>query len=43
MVAEVLALLPGMEFKTLMEMYWDELLFWHGKAVDTAKRLRGVT
>jgi hypothetical protein len=42
MVAEVLALLPGMGFKTLMDMYWDELLFWHGKAVDTAKRLRGI-
>jgi hypothetical protein len=43
MAAEVLALLPGMDYKSLMDMYWEELLFWHGKAVDTAKRMRGIT
>jgi hypothetical protein len=43
MVAEVLALLPGVGFNALMDMYWEELLFWRGKAVETAKRLRGMT
>jgi len=42
MVAEILALLPGMDFSTLMDMYWEQLSFWHEKAVKVAKAIRGV-
>jgi hypothetical protein len=43
MVAEILHLLPGMDFSSLMNMYWEELSFWHEKAVDTYKALhRGL-
>jgi hypothetical protein len=41
MVAEILALLPGMDFLTLMNMYWEELSFWHEKAVSVHKALHG--
>jgi hypothetical protein len=37
MVAEILMLLPGMDFMTLMGMYWEQLSFWHEKAVDVYK------
>ena len=43
MVAEILLLLPGMDFTTLMDMYWEQLSFWHEKAVNTAKAIRGVS
>ena len=43
MVAELLALLPGMDYQTLMNMYWDELAFWHEKAVAVYKKLHGVS
>jgi hypothetical protein len=43
MVAEILALLPGMGFETLMNMYWEELSFWHGKAVGVHNALHGVS
>jgi hypothetical protein len=42
MVAEILLLLPGMDYETVMNFYWDELSFWHDKAVTVFKRLRGV-
>jgi len=41
MVAEILMLLPGMDFTTLMNFYWEELSFWHEKAVSAAKAIRG--
>jgi hypothetical protein len=41
MVAEILHLLPGMDFPTLMNFYWEELSFWHEKAVKVAKAVRG--
>jgi hypothetical protein len=41
MVAEILALLPGMGFSNLMQMEWEELSFWHEKAVSVAKAMRG--
>jgi hypothetical protein len=41
MVAEILHLLPGMDYATLMDFFWEELSFWHKKAVDTAKAVRG--
>jgi len=41
MVAEILMLLPGMDFTTLMDMYWEQLSFWHEKAVNAAKAVRG--
>jgi len=41
MVAEILLLLPGMDFATLMDMYWEQLSFWHEKAVVAAKAIRG--
>jgi hypothetical protein len=41
MVAEILMLLPGMDFAALMNMYWEELSFWHEKAVKTARVIRG--
>jgi hypothetical protein len=43
MAADILALLPGMDYGTVMNFYWDELLFWHKKAAAAAGRLRGVT
>jgi len=42
MVAEILALLPGMGFATLMDMNWEQLSFWHQKAVDVYKAVHGV-
>jgi len=42
MVAEILMLLPGMDFATLMDMYWEQLSFWHEKAVSVYKAARGV-
>jgi hypothetical protein len=41
MVAEILLLLPGMDFSTLMDFHWEELSFWHEKAVNAAKAIRG--
>jgi hypothetical protein len=41
MVAEILMLLPGMGFGALMDMYWEELSFWHDKAVKAARVIRG--
>ena len=41
MVAEILLLLPGMDFATLMDMYWEQLSFWHKKTIDAAKAIRG--
>jgi hypothetical protein len=41
MAAEILMLLPGMDFTTLMDMYWEQLSFWHEKAVNAAKAIRG--
>jgi hypothetical protein len=42
MAAEIFALLPGIRYETVMDFYWEELLFWHKKAVTVARRLRGV-
>jgi len=42
MVAEILMMLPGMDFSTLMDMYWEQLSFWHEKAVDVYKAVHGV-
>jgi len=42
MVAEILAMLPGMDFSTLMDTRWEQLSFWHEKAVKAAKAVRGV-
>jgi hypothetical protein len=42
MVVEILVLLPGMGYETLMNMYGEELMFWHEKAVDVYKRVHGV-
>jgi hypothetical protein len=42
MAAQILALLPGMDYASVMDMTWTELSFWHKKAVETAKILRGV-
>jgi len=41
MVAVILVLLPGMDFSTLMDMYWEQLSFWHEKAVSVTKAMRG--
>jgi hypothetical protein len=41
MAAEILMLLPGMDFATLMEMHWEQLSFWHEKAVGVTKAIRG--
>jgi len=41
MVAEILMLLPGMDFSTLMDMEWEQLSFWHDKAVNVTKAARG--
>jgi hypothetical protein len=43
MAAEIFALLPGMGYETVMNFYWEELLFRHKKAATAAKRLRGAT
>jgi len=43
MVAELLALLPGMNYQSVMDMDWNEFSFWHGKAVSVYKRIRGIT
>jgi hypothetical protein len=42
MVAQMLYVLPGMGYETLMNMYWEELCFWHEKAVDVYKRVHEV-
>jgi hypothetical protein len=41
MVAEILALLPGMDFLSLMDMHWEQLSFWHEKAVSATMAMRG--
>lgn len=41
MAAEILALLPGMDYASLKDMYWEEFALWHGKALKVAKALRG--
>jgi hypothetical protein len=41
MVAEILAVLHGMDFKTIMDMYWEELSFWHEKAVNVSRTMYG--
>jgi len=41
MVAEILLLLPGMDFSTLMDMYWEQLSFWHEKAVEAYNAVHG--
>lgn len=41
-VAELLALMPGMSFDNVMDMYWRELAAWHGAAVSVAKKIRGA-
>jgi len=41
MVTEILVLLSGMDFTTLMDMYWEQLSFWHEKAVKVTKAIRG--
>jgi hypothetical protein len=43
MAAEIMALLPGMDYQSLMDMYWEELRFWHEKAVNVYKALHGMT
>jgi hypothetical protein len=43
MVAEILAVLPGISYETVMNFYWDELSFWHNKAVSVYKRMHGAT
>jgi hypothetical protein len=42
MVAQMLYMLPGMGYETLMNMYGEELIFWHEKAVDVYKTVHGV-
>jgi hypothetical protein len=42
MAAESLALLPGMGFETVMNFSWEELSFWHKKAVEVYKALHGA-
>jgi hypothetical protein len=42
MAADILAPLPGIGYGTVMNFRLEELLFWHGKAVSVAKRLRGA-
>jgi hypothetical protein len=42
MAAEILAILPGMGFKDVMDMLWEELSFWHSKAVGVRKKMLGV-
>jgi hypothetical protein len=42
MAADIFALLPGIGYETVTHFGWEELLFWHGKAVSAAKRLRGI-
>jgi len=37
MVVNLLAVLPGMSYETVMNFTWDELNFWHKKT----NRLRG--
>lgn len=39
MAFDIMAVLPGISFETVMGFYWEELLFWHRKT----ERLRGVT
>jgi hypothetical protein len=41
MVAEILVLLPGMDFMSLMDMSWEQLSFWHDKAVSVTRAMRG--
>ena len=41
MVAEILYLLPGMDFQILMDMGWEQLSFWHGKAVEVHRAIHG--
>jgi len=41
MAAEILLLLPGMGFETVMDMYWEQLLFWHEKAVEAYNAVYG--
>jgi hypothetical protein len=43
MVAEILTLMGGMSYESLMEMYFEELSFWHKKAVDVYKATHGVS
>jgi hypothetical protein len=42
MVAQILGVLPGMGYETLMNMYWEELIFWHEQAVRVYTTLHGV-
>jgi hypothetical protein len=42
MVTVILMLLPGMDFATLMDTYWEQLSFWHEKAVEVYKAVHGV-
>lgn len=37
MMVNLLAVLPGMSYETVMGFTWDELNFWHKKT----ERLRG--
>lgn len=43
MAAELLALLPGMSYETVMNFYWEELSFWHEKAINVYKAMHGVS
>jgi hypothetical protein len=42
MVAQILYMLPGMGYDTLMNMYWEEVSFWHEKALGVYKTVHGV-
>jgi hypothetical protein len=42
MAVEILMMLPGMDFATLMDMYWEQLSFWHEKAVEIYKAAHGM-
>jgi hypothetical protein len=41
MGAELLALLPGIDFQSLLDMSWNELKFWHEKGLTVYKKNAG--
>jgi hypothetical protein len=43
MVAELLVLLPGLDFQSILDMSWDDIKFWHKKGLTVFKRMRGIS
>jgi hypothetical protein len=41
MAAELMAVLPGLSYETVMDFGWFELKDWHSRAVKVFKKIHG--